>query len=174
MVPAPLRSGANTTAAAATKCLHERMLVVPDELIAAAHHLDVVQSELSSANLRAAASTTSIATAAHDEISVNIANLFSTYAHEFHAAVEQTGIFGTQQFGQGLTSAASAYSSAEAANVASFADELQALANQIGAALELAYFFVVIFPVILPVLIVGGVLFLLVYAYIIAIAPGYA
>jgi PE family len=86
------------------------MLVIPDELITAAHHLDFMLSDVGAANLSAAASTTGIAAAAHDEISQSLASLFSDYGQQLHAAVEQTGVTGGQQFANGLTSAASSYS----------------------------------------------------------------
>lgn len=92
------------------------MRVSPEDLITAARRLAIVESDIGAANVRAAASTTRIAAAAQDELSQSLASVFSTYGEQFHAAVEQTGILGTNRFAERMTAAASSYSGTEASN----------------------------------------------------------
>src|SRR5262249_30097932 len=53
---------------------------------------------------------------AHDEISQSLAGLFSKYAEQFHAAVEQTGELGANRFAERITAAASGYGLTEVSN----------------------------------------------------------
>jgi hypothetical protein len=133
------------------------MLVSPDELTAAAHRLDVIQSDLGSMNLAAAASTTGIAAAAHDEISQSLASLFSTYGQQLHAAIEQTGVFGTHQFAAGLTSAASNYASTEASIITSLISQIEtqieAAVINLGATALLAIIYPIVISAVLAYLI---------------------
>lgn len=92
------------------------MLVRPDDLIEAAQRLSALQSDIAAANATAARSITSIAAAAQDEVSQGVASLFSVYGQQTQVAVEQHAMVGTGQFAQGIASAASSYSSAEATN----------------------------------------------------------
>lgn len=149
------------------------MLVSPDELITAAQRLAIIESDIGAANLNAVASTTKIATAAHDEVSQSVAELFSTCGQQFHAAVEQNGIFGTQRFAARLTAAASSYNSTEAATVASLIqDQINSIQEQIGVAtgfllalttvglIELVYVsFKASYPLAWPLLKLGSIAF---------------
>lgn len=92
------------------------MLVRPDDLIDAAQRLTTLHSDIAAANATAASSMTNIAAAAQDEVSQNVASLFSTYGQQTYAAVEQHATVGAEQFAQRFASAASGYSSAEASN----------------------------------------------------------
>lgn len=171
MVSAPPRSGASTTADTEAKWFCGCMRVVPDELVTAAQRLDIVQSDLGAANLTAAPSTTGITAAARDEISQNIAGLFSSFGQQFHAAVEQTGILGTQRFAHGLTSATSSYSSTEIANISSLLDQVFAPIIALTEALEVdplgTVALLITAPVLLPILF--AVILLLVAAYAFAV-----
>jgi hypothetical protein len=92
------------------------VLVCSDELVSVAQRLGTLTSDVTAANHIASASTTGIAAAAQDEVSNSVATLFSGYGQQFHAAVEQVGVSGTNQFAQRLSVAAAAYSSTEASN----------------------------------------------------------
>jgi PE family len=152
-------------------CLHVPMLVSPDELVSAAHRLTTIESDIGTANITAAAATTGIAAAARDEVSESLASLFSTYGQQLHAAVEQSGILGTQRFAQGLTAAASSYNGAEQSNVISLVQsQITALENQLNDFLRspigfpvLLALLIVELPVLLPIAIGGIALFLAAY-----------
>ncbi len=78
----------------------------------------------------AAPSTMSVVSAAGDEVSASVARLFGGYAQQYQALSAQTVLF-HERFLQALTSGASAYAGAEAANVSplhALGQELQALA----------------------------------------------
>lgn len=138
---------------------HRDVLIVhvavsPEELTAAAQRLNIIQSNVSSANLAAAASTTGVAPAASDELSSNLADLFSSYAEQFHAVVEQTGVSGISQFAQHSTAAANSYATTDVSSAVSMTE------NQVESLLLLvvgAGAFVLLSPIFLPV---GGLVLL--------------
>ncbi|OBK28611.1 PE-PGRS family protein [Mycobacterium asiaticum] len=102
------------------------VITAPEALAAAAKDLTGIGDVLKRAAAGAAPSTTTIVTAAGDEISAAVARLFGNYAEEFQALTAQTSLFQTQ-FEQALSAAGAAYAAAEAANVA----PLQALLQQV-------------------------------------------
>ena len=66
----------------------------------------------------AAARTTAVVAAAEDEVSANIAHLFSRYAHGFQSVAGQAAAF-HEQFVQHLTASTHSYAAMEAASAAS-------------------------------------------------------
>jgi len=102
--------------------------VVPELATAAATDCARIGSELNAANAAAAGSTTGVAAAAADEVSVAIAELFGRHAQQYQAATAQAAAF-HEQLVQGLAGAANSYAGAEAANVT----PLQALLNLVNA-----------------------------------------
>jgi len=89
---------------------------VPDLIETAAGDLAGIRSTLSAATAAAAPSTTGVATAAADEVSVAISALFDTHGQQFQALSAQAEAFHSE-FVQLLNSGAASYLSAEAANV---------------------------------------------------------
>ena len=89
---------------------------VPDLIETAAGNLAGIRSTLSAATAAAAPSTTGVATAAADEVSVAISALFDTHGRQFQALSAQAEAFHSE-FVQLLNSGAASYLSAEAANV---------------------------------------------------------
>ncbi|OBI14985.1 lipase [Mycobacterium sp. E2327] len=96
------------------------VIAAPGFVAEAATDLAGIGSSLSDANAAAAASTTNVITAAEDEVSAAIAELFSSQGQSFQAVVTRAAAF-QEQFVQALTAAAGSYARAEAANVAAFA-----------------------------------------------------
>ena len=88
---------------------------VPDLIETAAGDLAGIRSTLSTATAAAAPSTTGVATAAADEVSVAISALFDTHGQQFQALSAQAEAFHSE-FVQLLNSGAASYLSAEAAN----------------------------------------------------------
>ena len=89
---------------------------VPDLIETAAGDLAGIRSTLSAATAAAAPSTTGVATAAADEVSVAISALFDTHGRQSQALSAQAEAFHSE-FVQLLNSGAASYLSAEAANV---------------------------------------------------------
>ena len=100
------------------------VLAVPETLASASADLSSIGSALRAANAVAAPATTSLISAAGDEVSAAIASLFSRHAQEFQALSAQASAFHAE-FVRALTGAGSAYAAAEAAN----ASPLQAAAQ---------------------------------------------
>ncbi len=96
------------------------VIAAPEFVMTAAADLAGVGSSLSEANTAATASTTSVITAAGDEVSAAIAAVFSDYGHRFQALSAGAAALHSQ-FVQALKASAGSYVSAEAANVAAFA-----------------------------------------------------
>jgi PE family len=92
------------------------LIAASDVMVDAAADLANIGSTLNAAHLMAATPTVAVVPAAADEVSVNIANLFSVHAQDYQALAGQAAGF-HKQFAQRLTSSAAAYSNAEAANV---------------------------------------------------------
>ena len=91
------------------------VVTAPEMVTAAAENLAGIGSTLGEATAAAAAPTTGIATAAADEISVAISQLFGTYGHEFQAISAQAAAFHSE-FVSLLNGGAAAYLGAELAN----------------------------------------------------------
>ncbi|MFY2861675.1 PE family protein [Mycobacterium sp. THU-M104] len=88
------------------------VLAAPDALVSAASDLAGLGSTISTANAVAAPPTTGVLAAAADEVSTQIAALFSHHAVEYQQLSSQVSQF-HQRFVQALTEAANAYASAE-------------------------------------------------------------
>jgi len=158
------------------------MLVRPDDLILASQQLTTLQSAIAEANAAAASRITTIAAAAQDEVSQSVAQLFSVYGQQTQAAVEQHVMIGTLQFADGIASAATSYSSAEATNNAFLDPFLDFLLYNIRGGLRsfeelykkdplefLAVLaFLPLYVSLLPFLLAGGLIFVI--ALIIAVA----
>ncbi len=104
------------------------LVTVSPELVAgAASDLARIGSSIGAANAAAAGPTTTVLSAAADEVSVAIATLFGTHAAEYQSLSTRMAAF-HEQFVQTLTSGAGIYVSTETAN-ASLISALQ-LAEQ--------------------------------------------
>src|SRR5580693_8069541 len=99
------------------------LIAAPDMLAGSAADVAGIGSSLSEANAAAAASTTRVIAAAGDEVSANIAALFSAHGQGFQALGAQAAAF-HDQFVQKLTAGAGSYASAEAANLAALENTL--------------------------------------------------
>jgi hypothetical protein len=89
------------------------LLAVPEALVAAASDVAGIGSTLSMANAAAAAPTTGVLAAAADEVSTQVAALFSQHAHGYQQLSARAAAF-HQQFVQAMTTSASSYMAAEA------------------------------------------------------------
>ena len=91
------------------------VLAAPEMITSAASNLATIGSDLSAANVAAAAPTTRVLVAGTDEVSAAIASLFSSHGRQFQVLSAQAAAFHAQ-FMQALNSAGGAYAAAEAAN----------------------------------------------------------
>ena len=91
------------------------LITTPDIIRAAATDLASIGSTMGAANAAAAAPTTGILVAAQDEVSTQIAAVFSQYAGEYQQLSQHMAAFHAK-FVQALNAAAGSYASAEAAN----------------------------------------------------------
>src|SRR5882757_8243337 len=91
------------------------VIASPEALAAASQDLTGIGSAIRAANTAAAASTTSLAVAAQDEVSAAISALFGGYAQEYQALSTQVALF-HEDFVRTLASGGSMYAAAEAAN----------------------------------------------------------
>ena len=89
------------------------LVVVPELVQSAAADLRNIGSELDAAQAVAAASTTGLAAAGADEVSVAVAALFAGHGRQFHTVGAQAGAF-HQQFVRSLSSGLEAYRGADA------------------------------------------------------------
>lgn len=89
-------------------------------LAATATDVAEIGTAIRDASAAAAGPITGVAAAAADEVSAATADLFSTYAHDFRALLNQAASF-HDRFARALAGAASTYAAAEAANTASLA-----------------------------------------------------
>jgi hypothetical protein len=89
------------------------LLTAPQELATAASDLAGLGSTISTANAAASAPTTQLLPAAADEVSTQIAALFSTHGQGFQRLSAQAAAF-HGQFVQALTASANMYAAAEA------------------------------------------------------------
>ena len=97
------------------------VIAAPEPVQDAARDLTGIGSSLAEATASVSGSTTAIAAAAQDEVSVAIASLFGNFGQEFHALGAQAQAFHAQFVGS-LNSGAGAYVSAEEANAQSLMD----------------------------------------------------
>ncbi|MEK0746446.1 PE family protein, partial [Mycobacterium ulcerans] len=106
--------------------------VAPEMVAVAASDLEQLGSTISTANVAAAGSTTTILAAGADEVSAVIAELFGTHALEYQAISTQLSVF-HEQFVQTLTNGVGAYSAAELVNVLPLQNVEQDLLNLVNA-----------------------------------------
>lgn len=92
-----------------------KMQVAPESLTTAARDLATIASDMKFAHLEAAAPTTTIASAASDEVSTAVVGVFASFGEDFQKLAGQATAF-HDRFTQALTGSANAYASAEAAN----------------------------------------------------------
>lgn len=104
------------------------LLTAPETLAAAATDVDGIAAAIHAANAAAAGRTSGLLAAADDEVSAAIADLFSTYGAEYQAVVKQVAVF-QSDFTRALSSAANAYTQAEALN-GTLLDDVQSLLAQ--------------------------------------------
>jgi len=91
------------------------VIAAPEVVTAAAGNLAGIGSTLGEATAAAAAPTTTVATAAADEVSIALSEMFGTYGQQFQALSAQASAF-HNEFVSLLNGSAAAYLSAEAAN----------------------------------------------------------
>jgi hypothetical protein len=91
------------------------VVTTPDSVTAAAGNLAGIGSTLEAATAAAASPTTSVATAAADEVSIAISQLFGGYGQEFQTVSAQAAAF-HNEFVNLLDGAAAAYLSTDIAN----------------------------------------------------------
>src|SRR5271167_742479 len=91
------------------------LITAPETVTAAAGNLAGIGSTLGEATAAAAAPTTTVATAAADEVSIALSEMFGTYGQQFQALSAQASAF-HNEFVSLLNGGAAAYLSAEAAN----------------------------------------------------------
>ncbi|MDD4867043.1 MAG: PE family protein [Mycobacterium sp.] len=105
------------------------LLAAPEALAEAGSDLAALGSAITAANAAAAAPTTGLPAAAADEVSTQLAALFSQHGHGMQQLTARLAAF-HEQFVEALTSAASTYAAAEA-------NAAQTLANAIDKPAEL-------------------------------------
>ncbi|AKN16426.1 PE family protein [Mycobacterium haemophilum DSM 44634] len=105
------------------------VLATPDALVTAASDLAGIGSTLNAANAAAAAPTTGILAAAADQVSTQIAALFSQHAQGYQRLSAQLAAF-HEQFVQAMSTSASTYAAAEA-------NAVQTLVNAVNRPAEL-------------------------------------
>lgn len=93
------------------------VIAAPDLIAAAAADLSSIGSTLGAAQTVAAASTRTVLPAAADEVSANIALLFSAHAEDYQDVAGQAAAF-HRHFVDQLTTSAGAYGSTETASAA--------------------------------------------------------
>jgi PE family len=108
------------------------VIAEPETLVSAAADLATLDSSLSAAHLAAAAPTVALMPAAADEVSADIAHLFSQHAEDYQALAGQAAAL-RHQLIHNLNASAQSYAGAEAANVASL-QTLGASAGSLGGA----------------------------------------
>lgn len=109
----------------AWRCAMAYVIAAPEMMTAAAADLAVIGSTLDAANATAAAPTIALLSAAPDEVSTGIAQLFSDYAEDYQELAKQASAFHTQ-FVHQWTASAAAYAGAEAVNAAALLQPLTA------------------------------------------------
>jgi hypothetical protein len=90
-------------------------IAAPDMMTSAAMDVATIGSNVSAAQMAAAAPTLAVLPAAADEVSASIAHLFSRHAANYQALAAQAAAF-QEQFVQNLTASAGSYARTEAAN----------------------------------------------------------
>lgn len=102
----------------------------PEALKAAASNIAGIGSEISSANAAASLPTTGVVAAAADQVSAQVAALFSTHAQGYQQLSSQISAF-HEKFVQALGSSAAAYANAESGAAQTLANAVNAPAQQL-------------------------------------------
>ena len=113
------------------------ILAAPEALVATASDVAGIGSTLSAANAAAAAPTTGVLAAAADEVSTQIAALFSQHAQGYQQLSARAAAF-HEQFVQALTASASSYVAAETNAAQALVNAVHAPAAAAGSALSQA------------------------------------
>lgn len=108
------------------------LVATPALVAAAAENLAGIRTALGDAAAAAATPTTSLVTAAADEISVAVSQLFGSYGQQFQAVSAQASAFHAE-FVSLLNSGAAAYVAAEAANATPLNSAVQGLLGAVSA-----------------------------------------
>ena len=112
-------------------------IAAPGALTSATHDLSGIGDTITAANAAAAGRTTSVLTAAQDEVSTALAALFGSHAQTYQAISTQVSAFHSQLVSQ-LQAGAGAYATAEAVNVAAMKPVLDAINAPTMMTLEIA------------------------------------
>ncbi|WP_310773007.1 PE family protein [Mycobacterium sp. Z3061] len=102
----------------------------PEALKAAASNIAGIGSEISSANAAASLPTTGVVAAAADQVSAQVAALFSSHAQGYQQLSSQISAF-HEKFVQALGSSAASYAGAESSAARALADAVNAPAQQL-------------------------------------------
>lgn len=106
------------------------VLAAPEALVTAVSELAGIGSALTTANAAAAPPTTGLAAAAGDEVSTQVAALFSTHARAYQQLGAQVSAF-HEQFLQTLTASANSYAAAESNAVQTLINAVHAPAETV-------------------------------------------
>ena len=109
------------------------VFAAPDALATVASNVADMGSTIRSATTAAAAHTNSVAAAAADEVSTQIAALFSAHGLEFQQLSAQATAF-HEQFVQALTASANAYTAAEASSTQTLSSSVAGASTSAAAA----------------------------------------
>lgn len=94
------------------------VIAAPELMEVAARDLAAIGSTVSAAHMAAGAPTVALTPAAADDVSANIAHLFSAYAQDYQGLAARAAAF-HEQFVQHLTAGAGSYAATEAAAASS-------------------------------------------------------
>jgi PE-PPE domain/PE family len=106
------------------------LLTEPQLVETTAANVADIRSEISEAKAAAAGPTTGVAAAAADEVSAATAQLFGTYAKDYHAVLARAAAF-HEEFAAALASAGNAYAAAEAANASAISGAAPTLTSAV-------------------------------------------
>jgi hypothetical protein len=106
------------------------LLTEPQLVETAAANVAEIRSEIGAAKAAAAGPTTGVAAAAADEVSAATAQLFGTYAKDYHAVLARAAAF-HEEFAAALASAGNAYAAAEAANASAISGAVPTLTSAV-------------------------------------------
>jgi hypothetical protein len=107
------------------------VLTAPAALAAAAADVEAIRTTIRGASAVAAGPTSAVISAADDEVSAAVANVFGAYGQEYQAVISQAAAFHAE-FTKALAAAGSSYAEAEAANTVAVSNAFGALKAPIG------------------------------------------
>ena len=106
------------------------LLTEPQLVETAAANVAEIRSAIGAAKAAAAGPTTGVAAAAADEVSAATAQLFGTYAKDYHAVLARAAAF-HEEFAAALASAGNTYAAAEAANASAISGAAPTLTSAV-------------------------------------------